>query len=494
MACGCTSDRTAGHGLRFFYAKGSNIMPDWTASFTIPKYTKEEFRKLKADYVAKYGYTITFPGLYDIIKIPIEKPMTAQEEEDWKAKRWKEFSEKRLYELKKYKKKRLDKFLAMLASPAPEVITNVGSFMTSIDNAQDCLFTIGAAGFAAMRFSPPSVAAAIALPTGVIMTAANALNVIQSVGKQGMPGIEAKRAWQKKTGIDPWSKKGRIAYAKHLIKTFPKKAILVQALQVSADVFGVGLSLGAIVGLFVDVISGPVRRIFGDKVTVKLPIPTYDEFCKAAQHNARTTAAYFYPGVQTSDEEVMTMMMSHWLGQLGLFSGTKDLPGWENFNDLDDIELRMPKPTNILTLEVIEEEGINVDDVCNWPHSGKPWAAATEIAEEYEKPCQDYFNEYMAMHDKDWIGYIFKTLACDAHFYTMATAEGEDKVRYDYTATSKTCSILLENRMYPDPDQPPGKNRLLTDQMDVWEKTGERPTLRNILEFCENKLIALISF
>lgn len=469
-------------------------MPDWTGAFTIPKYTKEEFRKLKAKYVAKHGYTITFPGLYDIIKLPIEVPMTEQEVKDWKARRYDKFSENRLYEIRKMKKKRKDKFMSMLASPAPEVINNVGSFMLAIDDAQDCLFTIGGLGIAAARFSPPSVAAVLALPTGAILTAASALDVIQSIGKKGLPGIESKRAWQKKTGIDPWSKKGRIAYAKHLIKTFPKKAFLIQALQTTDSVFGVGLSLGAIVGLFIDVVSGPVRRIYGDKVTVTLPIPTYDEFCKAAQYYGRTTAAYFYPGVQTSDEEVLTMMMAHWLSQVALYSDTKDKPGWENFNNLDDLELQMPLPTNPLTLEVMAEEGIKPEDVCNWPHSGKRWAAATEIAEEYEKPCQDYFEEYMGMHDKDWIGYIFKTLACDATFYTMAIAEGEDQVRYDYTATSKACSILLENRMYPDPEQAKDKVRLLADILETWEAMDIEPTLREILKFCENKMIALISY
>ena len=469
-------------------------MADWGAPFTIPKYTSAEFRKLKAEYVAKHGYTITFPGLYDVIKIPIEKPMSEQEKYDWSRGFFGEFSEIRLYEIQQMKKKRKDKFLAMLASPMPEVISNVGSFMTSIDDAQDCLFTIGAAGFATMRFSPPPVAAAIALPVGAVMTAANALNIIQSLGRKGMPGIEAKRAWQKKTGIDPWSKKGRIKYAEQLVKTFPKKAIAIQALQTTNEVFGVGLCLGPLVGLFIDTISGPVRRIFGDKVTVKLPIPTYSEFCKAAQHAGRTTFAYFHPGVQTSDEEVITMMMAHWLGQMALYSDTIDKPGWENYNDQDDLELMMPKPTNILTLEVIEEAGINVNDVCNWPHSGKPWAPLTELVEEYEKPCQNYFDEYMAIHDKDWIGYIFKTLACDAHFYTMAAAEGEDQVQVDYTATSKTCSILLEYRMYIDMDQPGDKIQLLTDKMDSWELTEIKPTLSEITVFCKENGILIINY
>ncbi|MDA3834202.1 MAG: hypothetical protein PF495_12495 [Spirochaetales bacterium] len=466
-------------------------MPDWTAPFTIPKYTTAEFRAMKAAYIAKHGYTITIPGLYDIIKLPIETPMTEQETKDWKARRYDVFSEHRLYEIREMKKKRKDKFLAMLASPAPEVISNAGAFMTAIDDAQDALFTIGALGIAAMRFSPPSVAAVLALPTGVVITGANALNVIQSIGVRGLPGKTAKRVWQKKTGIDPWSKKGRIVYAKHLIKTFPKKAILIQALQTTNEVFGVGLSLGPIVGLFIDSIAGPVRRLFGQKVTVKYPIPTYSEFCAAAQHNARTAAAYFYPGPQTADEEILGMMMAHWLSQMTLYSETRELPGWTNYNNIEELELQMPLPRNILTLEVMEEEGIKPERVCNWPHSGKRWALATEIAEEYDKPCQDFFNQYMAMHDKDWIGHIFKTLACDAHFYTMAITEGEDQVEVDYTVTSKICSKLLEGRMYPAVEQPIEKVQELGDQIDLWEKLDYNPSTREIIKFCENKRIVL---
>ena len=469
-------------------------MPDWTAPFYIPKHTTAEFRALKAAYVKKHGYTITIPGLYDIIKIPIEIPMTEQETKDWKARNYDQFSENRLHEIQKMKQKRKDKFLAMLASPSPDIVTNSGALMTAIDDAQDAIFTLGMMGLVAIRFVPPSVAAVIAVPIGAVLTASEALSVIQQLGHRRLPSKEAKRVWQKKTGIDPWSKKGRIKYAKHLMKTFPTKAALIQVPQVTAGIFGVGLCLGPILGLFFDAIAGPIRRIYGDKVTVKLPIPTYDQFCREAQYRARKTAAYFYPGVQTSDEEVILIMLAHWLNQVAIYSGTRDKPGWENFNNLDDLELKMPLPTNPLTLEVIEEEGISVDSICGWPHNSKPWAAATDIVEEYAQPCQDYFNEYMAMHDKDWIGYMFKTLACDATFYTLATAEGENQVEYDYTAMSKTGSILLENRLYPDPDQPDEKIQLLADQIDLLEATSVKPTLRDLLKFCAGKNIALVKF
>lgn len=469
-------------------------MPDWTAPFELPKYTSEEFRKLKADYVAKYGYTITMPGLFDVISIPIETPMTEQEVRDWKGKRWDQFSEDRLYDIRTMKQSRKDKFLAMLGSPAPEVVSNVGSLMTAIDDAQDALFTLGALGIVGMRFSHPSIAALLALPTGVALTGANALNVIQSIGRQKLPGKLSKRAWQKKNGVDPWSKKGRIKYARHLLKSFPVKAGVIQALQTTRDVFGFGLALGPVVGFFIDAVAGPVRRLYGDRVVVDWPIPTYTELTDLAHRYLRNIPIYYYPGPRTTDEEIIGMMMAQWLSQVALYSGTKNIPGWENYQNMNELEIQVRRPTNPLTLEVIQEEGFNVDDITGWPHNSKPWALATDVVNEYSTPAQEFFDTYMQRHDKDWLGYIYKTLACDSTFYTLACAEGDDQIEVDYTVPAKAASILLENRLYPDPEQPPAQIQTLADRLDWWETAGINPSLRDILEYCHAQGISILDY
>jgi len=97
--------------------KSFQNMPDWTAPFRIPKITNEEWARKKADYVAEHGYSITIPGLSDIIKVRTEEPMTALEHYHWKKKNWDYFSPKRLDECQKQKKKRRERYLAMLASP-----------------------------------------------------------------------------------------------------------------------------------------------------------------------------------------------------------------------------------------------------------------------------------------------------------------------------------------------------------------------------------------
>jgi len=469
-------------------------VPDWTAPFRLPKYTSEEFRKLKADYVAKHGYTVSYPGLFDIIKVGLEKPLTQQEEKDWKAKRFDQFSELRLLEVRVMKYRRKERFLRMLASPTPEIVSNVGSFMCFLDNVQDALYTIGGAGILAMRFSPPPVAAALAIPTGVVLTSAGALNVIMALGRKGIPGIEAKRQWQKKTGIDPWSKKGRIKYAKRLIKSFSVSAGVIQGLQTSQEIFGVGISLGPIVGAVTDEISAVVRTLMGQKVKQKFPWPTADEAKLSATYLLKGMSAYLFPGLMTEDEEVISMMMANWLSAMTLYSRTVDEPGWDNYEDPADIEMPALAPTNPLTLEVIQEEGLKLDDIVGWPHNSKPWAPISDLVDEYAKPAKDYFDDYMRLHNHDWIGFIFSTLACDSTFYMMAATEGEEQVEYDYTATSKACSILLENRLCPDPEQPSGQKDIFADHLDTLEALGVEPTLRDLVEFCENKNVSLDAF
>lgn len=467
-------------------------MPDWTAPFKLPKFSSAEFRKLRADYIAKYGYTYTWPGLFDVFKFGIEVPLTQQEERDWKAKRYDQFSEDRLYDIQQMKKKRKEKFLAMLSSPAPELITAAGAIMTAIDNAQDALYTLGSAGIVAMRFAPPQVAALLALPTGALMTAASAMNLISLMGPMKLPGKLAKRAYHKKTGIDPWTKKGRIKYAKHLLKQFSPQAAVLQGLQTTQEIFGVGISLGPLVGFAIDAVATPIRMLFGEKVSVKMPFPSLDELKAMAHRYLRNVPIYPYYGLQTADSEVLTFMTATWISNMVLWSETDDRQDWANVPNIHQVEINPTPPTNPLTLEVIAEEGFDVQDVINWPHNGKPWAPMQDIVNEYAAPAQDFFYDYMRLHDKDWIGYMFKSLACDSTFYTLACAEGEAQVEYDYTAASKAASILLENHLYPDPDQPVAMVQKLADRLDLWEADSTKPTLRAMVDFCHQEDITLI--
>ena len=113
-------------------------MADWTAPFHTPTLTDEQFAAAKAAYVAKHGYTITIPGLSDIIKIRTEEPMTKLESYWWNHKQYDKFGPVRLEEVRRQKQKRKERYLAMLASPTPAVAQNSGSIMCAIKSAK-CL-------------------------------------------------------------------------------------------------------------------------------------------------------------------------------------------------------------------------------------------------------------------------------------------------------------------------------------------------------------------
>jgi len=469
-------------------------MPDWTAPFHRAKMTTDEFKAMKAKYVAKYGYAITVPGLDDIIHIKFDKKMTEQEEDDWKKKKWENFSPERYESIREMKKKRKDKFLAMLASPTPHIVNNAGSIMTAIDDAQDAMSTIAMVGVLAIKWAPRFVGKLLSGPVGWALTAADMLNSVQHLGIKKLPSMESKRKIEAMTGENLRTKKGRLAAIKKLKFKFPTKAALVEGLQVTDNIFGVGICLGPIVGFAVDSIFGPFRTITGKPVALKVKVPPYDAMTQVAQIVQRSSVSYFGSELQTTNEEVMLMMMAYYFSCQETLTMQSNWSSLDNVENLEDVELLAPTPKNILTREVIEEEGLKIEDYVGWPHNSKPWALTTDIVNEMDAPAKKFTKDYMKLHNHDWWGYAFSSLAGQATMHQLGNMESESEVRYDYTAASKTGMILCQFGLYPDPEQPSGKVEMLADQIDIWEAIGEKPTFKGILEFCENKGILLLPF
>jgi len=469
-------------------------MPDWTASFRRPKMTTDKFRKMKAEYVAKHGYTMTVPGLSDIIKIGFDQPMTEGEVKAWKRKDKDYFSPERYEDIRKMKQRRKDKFNAMLASPTPHIVNNAGSIMTSIDNAQDALGTLAFIGLLAIKAAPRILGGALAGPVGWTMAAADMLNEIQRLGYKKLPGYTSKRAQWKAQHASTVSRKAKVKMAAKTMKWLPRQGRIIEAAQVSKDIFGIGLCLGPLVGFGIEAITGPYRRITGAKVSVKLPWPGLDAWTKGAMRAVRTMPMYMGSGLQTEPEEVMLMTMANYLARQELAVGMEGWNALENVENADEIELLAPYPTNVLTLEVIEEEGIAVNDIIGWPHSSKPWALETDIVNELDRPCQGFQNDFVELHKKDWWAYAFGALNNEASSQTFAVAEGEENVTYDFTALARTAGILSHFKITPDIDTPEGKMREFAEQVDIWEAMDIKPTLRIIENYCRGKEIDLVPF
>lgn len=469
-------------------------MADWLAPFHRPRLTTEEFRKRKAEYAAKYGYTITIPGLSDIIKIEVEKPITQEEEYQYHKKNWGYFSEERLEGLRKMKQKRKDRYLAMLASPTPSIVSNAGSIMTALDDCQDAMDTLGCIAIMARIAGPRILGRVLMGPTGWFLLATDIVNAVQLLGRRAMTPMIAKRNAEKMTGLNPFTKKARVRRALRTMRVMPTKGNVIQGLQTTEEVFGMGLCLGPIIGLGLDIAFGSVRTTFGLPPKIKVPMPDFKYWGRVALKTAKAVGMLGGVSWGTDDDLLLETYVA------GYYAHQVLLPVQQDWNPLDTVEdphkliIQAPVPAHILTREVIDEEGIPMKDVCGWPHSGRLWAETEEISNESESVASESLRNFMERNKHNWRGFAGGALASETAFLTLANLEGEEDVEYDYTAPSKFMVILLQNGLYPDTEGAPEKARELADWLDYLERTEVKPTLRNITTFCTEKQIPLVSF
>ena len=573
--------------------------------------TTKEFDLMKAKFVAKYGYSISFPGFKDIVKLGFTKPPTVEEEWAWKNKKWDWFGEERLAELKEYKAKRKKQFLTMLASPTPAVFRDLGAIMTSIDDIQDTAAVLCVIGKALAWVGPklgkgaiPGVAKWLLGPIGWVLTVADILSVVQAVGRGIAFPIPGKRLIGQTTrrlfygpkaptrvgkrqlaaydDNSPWGKKAKLARARKLSKLAPSQGNLLEIAQVTAQVFGVGICLGPIVGLLSDVMWGTVRALWrkptvyrkleeiarpseaaaaaaGAARTKKelsemammlarglwrkptvyrelekiaslgkadadiVPLPVYTFYPEAMSALAelypgyapvqttkalpktspalyqagkvpKAAAIIMASGYQFDDETTETIALANCLAQEELLEEGEGWNALDHVVNVENTEIMAPSKPSFLTAEAMDETGYPWRETCVWPHNGKPWAAITDIANEYSTPCNAWMNQAMKDHAEKADSYMLGTLFTESHFYTLANLEGEDQVRYEYTEPSRFAQLMLELGFYPDPDQPSEKLELLARMLEDNEKNDRHLSAREYLDEITQNDIALMSW
>lgn len=467
-------------------------MPDWTAPFHSPKYTTAEFEAQKAKYNAENGYTITIPGINDIITWNTREPLSAAEEKSWKAKREQDFSPERYQEIKDWKKEKRDRYLAMLGSPSPEIVRNAGAFLTSIDDAQDALTTLSVIGRLAIHYAPRLIGKAMLGPVGWIMTAADVLNLIMYIGRLGTMPMMGKKQGEAATGANPFSKKAKLKRAERLMKPWPTVGNMIEVSQTTAEVFGFGICLGPIVGAMQDVMTGAIRYGMGQPVKIKWPVPKVSPgiFPAARVPKGLTLLAGGSPILD--DKTLVDVLGANYFATQELFSNSE---GWNPLDAIEDIkntEVLAPYPTNPLTLEVIEENGEQPGDRVGWPHNNQPWAKMDDIVNFYGAPANDFLRNTMQKHAHDWYGHALGNMMTDSHFYSMAALEGERNVEYNYTEQSRFQFLMLNAGLYPDPDQPVSKLNYLARIIEISESSDQHHGLETWLSFMSSNDIKVL--
>jgi len=504
-------------------------MTDWTAPFKLPKLTSEQFRARRDAYIAKYGYTITIPGFEDIIKVPIERPVTIQEQKHWRAKNWDYFSDQRRDEIAYLKKRRKEKFMSMLGSATPDVFRNHASLMTAADDCQDALSTIAVLGVVAAKVLPRSIAPILEGPVGWTMIASEIFNAAMAVQRGPMMGMAGKRAMGQTTELNPFTKTARAKRVARMKRILPTKGDVIQGLQVTDQIFGVGISLGMVMNLPIEIIAGNVRRFaWGKPVTVKYPIPDMGHWYRQTKALARGIGLMWgtHHGLGQEEwvpakyaEKIITEepespgffklppdeneLMMRWGGHRGTVETelTSHLIGYNMMNqieraqtewdpvtqigDIGKIEIRAPGPEDLITLEIYEEEGLNPDDFRGWPGVNKEWATLEEIHDATAHVATNNLRNYCIRNKSNFMGMIGAHNAVEGSLVQLGNLEGEDAVDTDYTCICKSLHALMTLGYYLPQDATEEGKTCFVNYLQAYQNRGICPSTPQLIEYAE---------
>lgn len=532
-------------------------MADWTAPFRLPKWTDEKFEKQKAAYNKKYGYHVTVPGISDIIQLNPFKPMTEKETKLWtgdvkaseipsvpltaeeidtwiktkkgsppktrrptdeEQRQYKkdlklQIPEERREEIRVEKQRKADRFVAMLASPAPKILRSAGSVMVALDNAQDAIATAGVLGMIAGSVLGPAAAAMLAGPVGVLGGAAALLSAINPMSYMKWPkgrtakGRAMKRDLEKWSDKNPFSKKARCKTAAKMKKFRPGFSNLVEALQVTQNIFGIGLCLGPIMGVAQDILSGVVRQWGGAQVDYKL---TPDKYRQEAARPSPVKPVKITRDPPPTPKHVQNMMRdlksfnaafaTPWhsdvleqstlliAANLSIQVVTPYLAEWSAFDQVEnlaDMMVEAPRPTDVLTIEAIEEAGYTIDQVCNWPQNGERWITLGDLFDATWQQAAENLTHFGQANKNSELAYAAIQNAHDFALGTIEAIEGPGSVQVEYSHTERLILTILMNGWEYPKDITPAQIQKFEDWVEVHEYMNTQPTSKDIWRYAE---------
>lgn len=482
-------------------------MADWTAPFHKPHMTTDEFDEYRRKYVEKHGYTITFPGLDDVFHFGTEKKMTHEEEAHWKNKDYNWFDKDRYEDIKAMKAKRKAQYLSMLSSPSRKIIKSRAAIQTSVDDAQDALSTLSGIGTLAYMIAPKAIKAFIGGPLGWVITAENALNFVNKALAPEQRMLKTKKDTEKATRGRAKAGKAKVKNMEKLLKAGGWKAKAIEALQVSDNVFGVGVSLGALMAFPLDLISGFCRQTEGAKVGVKVNWPNLSSWERTARKAARNWLNFGVPMEEyfTEEHNSPVVRVRHERGIEDVLG--KDLMAQMHVALLlshqvihargdscdplateattEDYELKAPSPDNLLTLEVIKELGDDPRESAIWPATGEKWSVAKDLVTESSKHLTDNYTSYSNKNAHSLTAWAGVTAGTDASLYSLETVCGKGSVVTENSPSYAAINALQWLNFAMEDNVPAEKQAVFAKWLQRCDDTNYTPSGREAVDFAE---------
>ena len=478
----------------------------YSSPVSLPQLTTDKFEAARADYTAKHGYEIHIPGFTEIVKWRRHAEPTREELEIKKGAdtsaarskyyieklgqaRWdelltlspgdpnwytylesydynhalealedkdrliRELGEARYEEIKELYAERKEKYRTMLSSPTPRLGRNAAAVLTFIDDINDTMGTIGVVARTAHHLMNPTfLKCLLGTVGGMAFTAAELTSIMMALARNP---IKAKRIQHVVHGGlhgNPPSRKIRARVKHRMSKHGIGYGEVIEALQVSNNMFGVGLSLGPIFGLLYDIPSGIYRHIRGENVKVTgLPRPLY-WFDEIWSRNLKSLAELSIVGEEWLDREigkgmVAAKMCTDMMKQM--FRGSSALAA---LPDVSGIEVPIQMPKHPLTEDVIREETPLIEDYLNWPSNEKKWKAVCDNWNNDRDQINENIKGWLARNAFDQESYLCKQNAIESGFEMASLIDGEDSVDWKFESTAQSYLTTLNSDYRFDED------------------------------------------
>lgn len=391
-----------------------------------PKYTKKDFDQLKSDFNKEYGYTIRIPQWDDIVHLTPDALKTKQE-------------------IKAEKKEALTR---ILESPAPEWQRKYSTAMTWIDDIQDTSSVVYPLLKGLFKIAPKAFAKAAPI-IGWLSTAYDILNILTAIGTAPLSPMKGKREVCKAWKNNPFSKEARLSRINHIKNWKPNWADAIQAAQVSDNLFGFGLSLGGIMGAITDSISGAYRYLNGEKVRWSFDPPDVGDLEKLGSRGMKAAAAI------SSQGQVFSETQHFWTYVTAALSSML-LSGWYHDNEISDIvqdvpnvALEAPTPTNPNTIEVIQEMGLSLEEGTGWPWNGQKIISVADYLDATAEPIRSNFHDFSMRHSKDSYGYVAAMAMDNLLPQTLLAVDPEAELEMDDTPFMKAIWKMIKAPILP---------------------------------------------
>ena len=387
-------------------------MADWTPPLELPRFEDEEMKQLRSEYVAKEGYHVVLPSLRDIVHISAPRQPSGDEFELWRFDNIRELGVARYGEITDYMNNSSRRYHAALASPTPSYGKNIASVMTFFDDWNDWLGTAAVAMRITAHFAPRVLAKFFLGPAGWLLLAADIAGLMMNLLRLASPSailqacIARKRFFEGVTRVNPFSRNSRAARANKLKKFLPSKGELIEAAQVTDQIWGIGLCLGPVMGFAQDAISGAYRAYKGEDVTWFTKPPPMREYERKGLLHVRHAQMMAQIGPLLSDEDhFWTYVSLNMAMQLCR-------PYLEMWNPLDQceglqyVELKAPSPTSPATIWLLKQNGISPGEAEGWTGLDKQYATYEELWDYNQPRAAKRLMEYAVRNRQNIVGAI----------------------------------------------------------------------------------------